>query len=396
MIALAVVAAASAQESVRHHVAQAKQFVKNHWYADAAAEIEAALALEGGATDFEANWLGAQIYYELVDIDRALPLAKRAGDLAPSERARDRADAFHAFLRDSFGWVEIAAPHDGVVSRLQVECTSVLFDADLKRLVNKVSLELRERTVLPARVALPAGDYLVNGAPVTVAAGETATLSLAMSQLGARGLAALQVTRVEVSAGLGVLFGDRVDNLHPGAVGELSLTQPVGPLLVGLVGAYDLRSYSAGGATELTSPYGWSAGVRVGRELVVGGPLAVRPSVGARYARVPGIALSCVGEPGDIRCGDPASVDGDLEIYAVGRAVVPFGELSVEYREAGRTTALGAGVKAVVEQAIGDVPDPGEAVLFDDPDGARFTYTTAPPTWTATGVRLLANLSIAF
>lgn len=399
MIPLLVVAVAIAQDdgaTVRHHLAQARQFAKNRWYADAAAEIEAALALPDGPTDWEVNWLGAQVYYELVEIERAIPLAKRAGDLAPSDAAREQADAFHAFLRDTFGWVEIEAPQRGMRSRLQVECTSLVLDADLKRLINKVSLTLRENTLLPTRVALPAGTYLVNGVEVTIAAGDTARVRLGMEQLGARGLAALQVTRLELSAGLGVLFGERVSNLTPGGAFELSLTQPVGPALVGLVGTYDLRSHRAGLGQQETSLWAMAGGLRVGYELVLGGPLAARPSLGARYGYVPGIGLVCDEAGGALACVPPDDADHALELYAVGRAFTPFAELDVEYREAGRTTALGIGVKAVVEHHLGTVASPGDATLFDEPDATPLPYTATPSTWSATGVRLLANVSLAF
>ncbi len=384
--------------SVRHHVAQARQFVKNKWYDDAAAEIEAALAAPGGAESFDAHWLGAQVYYEEVEADRALVLADRAALLAPNAEAREQASSFATFLRATFGHVDLRGPQAGLTSRLQLECTSLVFDADLKRLINKLALALREPTTLPRRLSLPNGEYLVNGVKVVVRADNTSTVDLEMRQLGARGLAALQVTRLEVAAGTSVLFGDRVDNLRTGGAFELALTQPVGPILIGAVGTFDLRSYGAGGTRSASDLHAWSGGLRIGRELVLGGPLAFRPSLGVRYGLVPGIGYACDEDDGALACvpvgGDTGAAD--VEIYAVGRAITPFVELSLEYREAGRTTALGVGVKAVVEEHVGTVASPGEAVLFDAPDGTPLPYVAAPATWTATGIRLLANVSFAF
>ncbi len=392
----ALLAPALAQEapSARHHVAQARQFVKNKWYEDAAAELEKALAAPGGAESFEAHWLGAQVYYELVDVDRAVSLADRAATLAPNADAREQAANYASFLRQTFGAVEIRGPEAGMRSRLQIESASVIFDADLKRLVNKVALRARDGAALPARLSLPAGDYLVNGVPVTVPAGGTGTVKLEMRQLGARGLAALQVTRLEIAAGTSVLFGERVDNLDSGGAFELALTVPAGPVLLGAVGTWDLRSYRAAGSETVTDLSTWSGGVRVGRELALGGPLGVRPSIGVRYGLVPGIALGCQESASQLTCApdDPAE---EVRIYALGRAVTPFAELSLEYREAGRTTALGVGVKVVAEQHVGTIANPGEAVLHDAPD-TTLPYVAEPATWTATGVRLLANLSLAF
>ena len=98
MIGIAWIALAAAEDgaTVRHHVAQARQFVKNHWYEDAALEIQAGLALPDGPENFELQWLGAQVYYELVDIDRALPLAHRAAILAPGN---EQVAAYESFLR---------------------------------------------------------------------------------------------------------------------------------------------------------------------------------------------------------------------------------------------------------------------------------------------------------
>ena len=396
MIALvALVCDAQADDgSVRHHVAQARQFVKNKWYEDAAVEIEAALAAPNGLDSFDAHWLGAQIYYELVDVDRAAALAERAAALAPNADAREQAANYSQFLRENFGVIEVTGPEAGMRSRLQLERSSVVFDADLKRLIAKVSARVHEPTPLPTRIGVPAGDYLLNGVAVTVPAGGTAPVALQMRQLGAQGMAALQRVRLEVGGGVSVLFGERVSNLRPGGAFDLSLTIPVGPLLIGAVGAFDLRSYHAAGAATTLDPRTFAGGVRVGRELALSGPLTLRPSLGVRYGLVPGIGFGC-DETDDVLACTPAVDGAEVEIYALGTAVTPFLELAAEYREAGRTTAVGVGVKIIVEEHVGAVASPGEAALYDNPD-ATLPYTATPATWTATGVRLLADLSIAF
>lgn len=378
-------------DPVDHHTAQARQFVKRGWYDDAAAEVEAGLQLAGGTTDFDLNWLGAQIHYQRVDIDRALPFADRAVENAPEENARERATAFRDYLKNTFGWVQIRGPREGLTSRLQLESSSIVFDTDLKRLINQKSLELREPTRLPVRVALPAGEYLVNGAAVRVEAGSSSIVALQLNQLGEKGLAALQVTRFDVAAGMSVVLGDRVSNLHPGGAFELSLTQPVGPILIAGLASYDVRTYATVGGGEVFDPWSFGGGLRVSRELVVGGPLAIRPGIGARYALLPGIQLDC--PDASLQCGEPGSVEPLMRVYAVGHAVVPFAELDVQFREAGRTTAFGIGVRAVGEYWAGRIPA-GEATL---PGGTEsFGYTSSPSAFSAGGIRLLANVSIAF
>lgn len=392
MIALLAIHAAHA-ESVSYHVAQARQFVKKGWYDDAAAEIEAGLKMADGPTDFELNWLGAQVYYEKMDIDRAQGCAARALESAPAGDAKDRAAAYQSFLSETFGWVTIRGPREGLSSRLQLDVTSMIFDVDLKRLINVKALELREPTRLPVRVALPTGDYLVNGAAVHVDAGSTATVALQMNRLGEEGLAALQVTRFDVAAGMSALLSDRVSNLHPGGAVELSLTVPAGPILVAGMVDWDARSYSTVGGGDVLSPWAISGGLRVAREVVLGGPLALRPGVGARYALVPGVQVDCHGP--ELECTTPGTTEPELRVYTIGRAIVPFAELDLQYREAGRTTALGVGVRVVGEYWAGTIPD-GNAVLHGDTSGNSYGYTAQPSDWSAVGIRLLANVSIAF
>ena len=87
-------------------------------------------------------------------------------------------------------------------------------------------------------------------------------------------------------------------------------------------------------------PLAGDLGLRVGRELVLGGPLAVRPSLGVRYGTTPGIPLSCTDTAdGAITCSR-AATDPVYAVYVPGRTVSPFAELVVEFREAGRSTAL--------------------------------------------------------
>jgi hypothetical protein len=391
---IVAVLVAHAEDTAAWHLAQARQFVKRGWYVDARAQIEAALLLPSGLLSHEAHRLGAQVCYELLDIDRAVQLADVAVQLAVEDAERDQDRAFAAFLRQNFGFVELSPPREGMTSRLQVELTSVLFDADLKRLFHDQAARLHEPTRLPARIALPAGDYLVNGLEVRIEAQKATSLALDMKHLGTAGLARLQVMRAELSGGLDLLTGDRVANLHPGATVELSITQPVGAWLAGVVGAWDARSYTAGDTRMVEDPRAFSVGGRFGRELVLGGPLVVRPSLGVRWRRVPGVGLRC-DVAAALEC-TASSKEADVEVFVVGDAVAPWAELAVQYREAGRTTALGAGVKLQVEEDFGVVDSPGRAVLYDDPDAAQYEYTAEPAGWTATGFRLLADLSLAF
>lgn len=379
-----------AADDAGYHLAQAQQFAKNKWFDDAAGEIEAGLAAAGGAQDYALHWLGAQVYYELGRMDRAKELATTAADLAPTDAAREEAATFRDFVATTFGALTIEAPYPGMRSRLQLELTSMVLDPELKRLVNKVALALREPTDLPTTVWVPEGDYLVNGRTIHVNAGAASRVQMDLKELGSRGLSALQVSRLEIALGTAVPFGRDVGNIRPGGAVEVAFTQPLGPILLGALVSWDARTYAGGQGEVVFDPFAFDAGLRLGRELVVGGPLAVRPSLGARYGIVPGIAVDCAEADSGLTCPSAAPT---YATFLPGRAISPFAEVAVEYREAGRSTALGIGVKAVVAEAIGSTPSSGELLL---PDGSRLSYTGTSQPWTATVIRLYTNLDLAF
>jgi hypothetical protein len=64
----------------------------------------------------------------------------------------------------------------------------------------------------------------------------------------------------------------------------------------------------------------------------------------------------------------------------------------VEYREAGRTTALGAGIKVEVNAILGELPGSGEA----ETSGAPLSWTLSDAAVRGASARVLANLSLAF
>lgn len=374
-----------------YHLNQARLFIKKGWLSDALGELEA--AAEADPAGFEARWLIAQVRFEQLDARGAWEAADEAAPLARTDDERMLAEQLRDYLQSTYGVLVIEGPYEDAASLLQLEPTSPVLDPDLKRWIDKVALGLRSRTLLPASVAVPAGVYAVNGQEVEVVAGEERSVALSRDDLGAKGFAKLLVPRVEIGAGVGVLFSERVANLQPSLEGELGFSQPFGRAVFGAVLDYSLRSFQVDDGTAF-NPRAVGGGLRVGTELMVGGPLAFRPSVGYRYVLVPGVPLSCAGPrpDGDYTCSIPDGGGADATVYAVGRAHAPFGEIAVDWRRAGRTTSNGFGVRAAVEQAFGTIPEDAEAVILDSQDTIGFQVTDR--TWTATGVRLLAELSL--
>ena len=387
MIAL-LVASVLASDVVDHHVAQAELFAKKGWTGDALRELDLALA-SGGESEPEVWWLLAQVKAEAGDFVGAYEAADRAAELGAEQAA-----AYAAQLKRSWGGLEVTGPREDLVSFLQLEREGVLLDPALKEHVQDTASAWKaKKQELPLTVSLPAGSYLVNGVSVTVVAGDTTTLSLPQSAIGAQGFAALQVARIDLGFGVGMLGSTRVPDLRPGLEVQAGFTQPVAGMLVGVVVDHAFRSWIADGTVQ-SHPGAWTGGARVGRELMVGGPLAVRPMVGWRYGTIPGVPLSCRRALDGYACTAPKeSFADDGTIYAVGTAHIPFAELAVDWRRGGRVNAHGFGVRMVVDHAFGQVPLEGEATVVAGGDGA-VGFTVDEGSFSATGFRLLAEVSL--
>lgn len=383
------------QRNLEPKLAEVKLFLKKHWYDDAARELRQILQTPAGQQSYQAWWLATEVAWQVLDIDWAEQAADRAAELAPDDTARARAKALADSERREFGWLKVTAPYPGMVSRIQVELKSTLFDPELKRWVNRAARRLHERSPLPVRIGMPAGTYVVNGHEVTVSAGEEALLALPMSAIGAKGLAALQVTRLEVSPAATVMLGQRVSNLSPSFGIQASLSQPLGRLLVGAMVEAGPQRYLALDTSAGPASLTWAAGARIGTERFAASSLSVRPSVTVRYGQVPGIALDCVHAGSTWTCSAPTLTGAPLRVHAIGHSIAPGLELALDYRDAGRTTAVGTGVKLAVEHHFGTLPSRSVALLYQDP-AIRFAWSTADTTWRATAFRMAANLSFAF
>ncbi len=388
--------AAAQGGSTSHAIDQARLFIRKGWHEDAHAELMEALATPEGSQSFEVHWLLSQVSYELLMVGPAVDHARVAAGL--TEDADKSAECWQLveFYEGTYGSVQVIGPQQGLKSRLQLELQTTLFDPELTRYVKRKTLDLTESAPLPRIIWLPAGDYLINGQALTVTAGKEATLRLPLSALGAKGMAALQVPRVELGGGFGVLFGARVANLHPSIETQLSVTQPLGRLLLGLTLDKSFRSYDVEGYGPAHSPAAFSGGLRLGTELLVGGPLAFRPFLGYRYGLLPGISFDCRDTQQGLSCAPELEPNGVTDrFYATARAHIAAAELSIDYRDGGRTNAMGIGIRAGVDQVFGSVSESSRGAYTDLDDAEPMEITLQDGSIHATGIRLLVNLSIA-
>jgi hypothetical protein len=375
------------------HKSQAELYARRGFYSDARDELALAMATPEGQRDASLAWAAAQVAWELQDVGAAIALGRRAASLAADDETRDTAASWATTLEDTFGFLTIEAPYAGMATRIQLDVSSTVFDPELKRYLNKLSISLRISTDLPTRVAVPAGDYLVNGEPVGVAAREESRVVLPVRAMGSRGLAAVQVARVEIAAGVSAPFSGRAANALPSPEIEIGITEPVGTLTAGVSVAMVAQAYRADGAVA-RSLGGGSIAARVGRELVLQGPVSLRPSALVRAGWLPGVPYRCDGAGVTWDCA-PARDAGALssEVYATARVLGIGGELLFEYRQAGRTTSLGTGVRLGVEELFGSVPSQSDAVL---PDGTPVAWTATDRDVQVTAVRMLGQVAVVF
>lgn len=385
---------ALAQDTFEHSVDQARHFIKKGWYVDARNELLTAVATAEGARSYEVHWLLSQVYVELQEIGLAIEHAEKAMRVAPDQAHRDEANEAISYYKTTYAPLKISGPQDGISSRLQLEITSTLFDPELKKFVSKIVLKAKEKQVLPVTFWLPMGTYLVNGHEIEVVANQDNNLELPMGSLGNKGLSKLQVSRVEFASGFGVFFGEDVANLLPGIETQLAITQPVGRLLVGVTLDKTFRSYRVDTYANDSSPLEMAGGIRLGTELFLDGPLALRPSIGYRYGILPGVGYDCAASDSGYECAeglDPV----EARYYAITRAHIPYAELSIDYRSGGNISAFGLGIRIAVDQAFGSVPKSSTGYLYSDESQTTSTITIQDSAYMATGLRLLANISFA-
>jgi hypothetical protein len=336
---LAPLAVAAAPDAA-HHLAQAELFARRGWTDDAWREIRAALAAPGGADDPTIRALAAVLAWDqrlaLTAAEHHEAVSRLHPDPATAERARAEAQA----LRRQFARLVIEAPHEGMATRVQLEGGPRLFDADTRQYAQDVTLRLRARDVLPVSVELPIGGWTVNGHAVELRAGEEARLSLPMDAIGRKGMSALQVLRLEVAGGLQLAAGARAEALRPSPTLEIGLTLPSGGWLIGITASGTLQGTRGADNVTRQDPSAFAVGGRVGSELFTSTPLAIRPAVTLRGLRQPGLTPTCAA----------SGCTGDL---VTGWQLAPGGELAIDYREAGRTTAFGSGVRLAADLPIG-------------------------------------------
>jgi hypothetical protein len=391
--------------AVESSISQAENFLRRGWIDDAIDELKLAIGTADGEISFEAHSILARVMYETRDAEAALHYARIAERLAMNPTEAAEMNQLADYIDSAFGVVVINPPYPGMTSFLELESITPVLDPELREFIDEVALAWSDSTLLPVRIALPNGGYLINGHEIRATAGSEAVVDLPMGSIGSAGFAALQVSRLELSTGTSVLLSERGRNLRPSFELQVAVTQPVGDWLIGATIDWSLRGFSVAGTKTGSAPYAVNTGVRVGREVMVGGPLAIQPSIGYRIGSLPGIELACVASSangeftGPYTCQKPvADQEADLHVYEIATTHALYSELSVSYRRSGKTTASGVGIKLVSEYFIGGIPESGQANFTNGDAGIEYILRDPNSDAGVSGLnlRMLASFSYAF
>ncbi len=339
------------------HAAQARQFLQKGWRRDADAEVRAGLELQDSHVGL--NTLCVEMARAEGDIDRALACASRGAAAATGDlEARAALSVMEGWLRSNFGWVELRGP-DGIdLVRLEPIVTGLVLDAELQSFLLDAAARGRAGLRLPARVALPTGDYTLLGHPLRINAAQTQTLQLPPADFVA---AAGRGRRLDVAGGLLVFSGFDLANYRPGFQAELSVSFPLPVGRLGLGVSWELRAWTAAGQRDVVAPNTAGGLLRYGVPLELGGAVLLTPAAVVRGVMLPGLALACDHTTAPVRCAPGVATGDELPVYANGWGVVPGAELALELN-VGRVVI---GVRGGVGHIFAFVPNPSELALGD-------------------------------
>lgn len=257
------------------HADQARIFLKRRYYDEALAEVTTGLADPTTADALDLYAIGVDAAWEVGDIDRVLVWSQQAADLTLNDDAHAGWQARHDAVAASWGWVTLSRATPGnraPANRITVEPVSPVFDPEQKRIAAVVLLRLHDQNPPQARIALPTGEWRINGVSAVVVAG--ATTSVAPPENPKTGL------RVDIgSAGL-LLVGDGVRGYSPSVGVTLGISAPVGPIRVGGVARWSPQARVTSDAQQETAWLTGSAGLNASLLVPIASGVSLLPGVG--------------------------------------------------------------------------------------------------------------------
>jgi hypothetical protein len=304
-----------------------------------------------GRQDKEVYALSATLARETDDIVGAQCLARATIDLRQGGEATRQAEALLRELDRSFGYLTIYTTGDATTAAFQVEPPKLFATAELKAYAERMVVRLAKRHPLPVSIALPSGQYTVNGQAITVLPGRAQDLTLHPRRT--RSAWASPVVRLRSGAEFRPLQAYQ----PPPVVGILDLST-TWPVLRGrqasLHAGLRLGGVSGGGLpNDIRAPAGGDVGALASGYWVSDYSIDLHVDAALGVASVAGLSLYC---PVDGSSCSPQSptLPSDL-LYVRGKGLQWRAGAGVDFRGFGAWESLGIGMDVAFVRTSGSM-----------------------------------------
>ena len=164
---------------------QGVHYARKKLWLQAIQVLEQARRMPGHGDDFRTLFTLAKVYYEILHMEKAFPLAEALVDVAETEKQEEDSRRFLQGLQDRFGGVTFrkAPEQKGELKNgvIHLEDKGGLINPKKKQLFERIASRFRKTPVeLPITIYLPFGTYTANRSLFTVEKGKVdeATLFL--------------------------------------------------------------------------------------------------------------------------------------------------------------------------------------------------------------------------
>lgn len=374
-----------AERDMETHLRQARLFKRKGWLQDAVNEIAMARSTPEGRQDPRVYALSAQLARETDDIMGARCLAKAVIELRRSGESTEQARALLRELDRTFGYLTIYTTGDATTAAFQVTPPKLFATAELKAFAERMVTELARRHPLPVSVALPSGQYTINGQSITVLPGQAQDLTLHPRRT--RPAWASPVVRLRT----GAEFRPEQAHSPPPVVSssDLSATWPVlrgrqASLHVGLRAGV---TTSGRVSDQLRAPAGGDIGGMVSGYWVTDYSMDFHVDAALGRSRVGGVGFECPVD-GSACTTEPGTIPTDRLLLRPGGLQWRTGA-GLDFRGFGAWESLGLGLDAAIVRTSGSLDATSVSA-----DGTNWTIT--PPTWTVTAFVPSASISVRY
>jgi hypothetical protein len=367
---------ASELESIHYHMEQAEHFLHRGWLDDAEAEYLTALALPGGSNAAALAELGARIAWRRLEVEDAMlrtqAFAALTGDPDQAMAAREKAETYAL----DFGFVEVVGSRSGSMVEIALSSKSLQIDPLLSEYGEQLIVRLSEPTRLPIRIALPAGEWELNGTALTVAPGREHSVNLSQARREPS-TGPLRDAQLEVAPGLQMWMGPDMEGFSPSLRIGAHWLQPLGAVLLDTSLQLSKLRMLTHDQHVLTPPLDLGGQLHIGLPQSIGA-IRLRPSLGAGLIRARALAVECESSEGALSCTHRATMSHPVVTIPQDTWLfLPGASVSIDYPGETREAVVGTGIRLSLDHVRGWSSSSG--VVEELPSGAGLDV---PTRWT--------------